>query len=138
MWSFCQGDSSFSRQSYTFWFIFCCQESWSTAEITQRTKLSLCPAKWKRVQNYLMDSRQNFLYSIDINKIPVELFVLPYLTVFFIYQYHHMPKKKICWAKKTRLDDITFDMTSFWAKKSNKLSLLGEEKYPKPLVSKVP
>ena len=52
--------------------------------------------------------------------------------MFLIYQYHYMQEKKIYWAKKQSSDDVTFAMTLFWAKKSQKLSLLGEEKNPKP------
>ena len=39
--------------------------------------------------------KANFLYSEDINKNSPKLFVLPYLNVFLIYQYHYLPKKKI-------------------------------------------
>ena len=76
--------------------------------------------------------RQNFLYSEDVNKNPAWLFVLPFLNVFLIYQYHYLPKKKIFWAKKQRFDHVTFAMRSFWANKFRKLSMLSEEKNPKP------
>ena len=57
--------------------------------------------------------RQNFLYSEDvINK----LFVLPYLNEFLIFSF----------------DDVNFAITLFWAKKSQNLGLLGEEKIPIP------
>ena len=56
---------------------------------------------------------------------------MPDLNVFLIYQYH-LPKKKIYWAKKQSFADVTFAKMLFWAKKSQKLSLLGEEKNPKP------
>ena len=50
-----------------------------------------------------------------------------------MHQYHYQPKKKRYWAKKQRFDDVTFAMTSFWAKKiKKKQSLPGEEKNPKP------
>ena len=81
----------------------------------------------------LLDAlKANFLYSEDVNKNSPKLFVLPYLNVFLIYQYHYLPKKKINWAKKQSFDDVTFAMTLFWAKKLQKLSLLGEEKISKP------
>ena len=41
-------------------------------------------------------------------------------------------EKKVYWTKKQIFDDVTFAMTSFWAKKLKKISLLGEEKNPKP------
>ena len=46
----------------------------------------------KRISTHL---KQNFLYSEDVNKNPALLFVLSYLNVFLIYQYHYLPKKKI-------------------------------------------
>ena len=79
-----------------------------------------------------MHIRQNFLYSENVNKNLPELFVLPYLNVFLIHQYHYLPKKKKYWAEKQSFDDVTFSMTMFWAKKSQKLGLLGKEKNQKP------
>ena len=38
--------------------------------------------------------RQNFLYSESANKNPAYLFVLSYLNVFLIYQYHYLSNKK--------------------------------------------
>ena len=56
---------------------------------------------------------------------------MPDLNGVLIYQ-SHLPKKKIIyWAKKQSFDDVTFAVTLFWAKKSQKLSLLCEEKNPK-------
>ena len=98
----------------------------------------LAPSVWNNLQNELKcctnwtHLRQNFLYSEDVNKSPSWSFDLPDLNVFLIYQYHYLPKKKIYWAKKQGFDDVSFAMTLFWAKKSQKLSLLGEEKNPKP------
>ena len=43
-----------------------------------------------------------------------------------------MPKKKYTEQNKQRFDDVTFSMTLFCAKKQKKISLLGEEKNPKP------
>ena len=56
-----------------------------------------------RSSGYSTHLRQNFLYSEEINKNPAWLFGLPYLNVFLIYQYHYQPKKKIYWAKKTKV-----------------------------------
>ena len=76
--------------------------------------------------------RQNVLYSEDVNKNPSQLFALPDLNVFLIYQYHYLPKKNIYLAKKQSFDDVNFAITLFWTIKSQKSSLLGEKKNSKP------
>ena len=50
-----------------------------------------------------MHLRQNFLYSVDGNKNPVELFALPYLTVFFISVSLHAKEKNMLSKKKQDL-----------------------------------
>ena len=58
-----------------------------------------------------MHLRQNLLYSGNVNKNPVQSFVLLHLKVSLIYQYHYMPKKKYTKQKKQKFDDATFAMT---------------------------
>ena len=53
-----------------------------------------------------------------------------------------MPKKKYIEQKKLTFDDVAFSMTSFCAKKSKKLGLVGKKKKKQQqnlkIVSKVP
>ena len=45
-----------------------------------------------------------------------------------VYSYHHMPEEIYIEQKKERVGDVFFGMTSFYAKKSEKIKLVGEDK----------
>ena len=72
--------------------------------------------------------KAKFWYSEDVNKNPIQLFVLLQLNISLINYCHQMPEAKWIEQKMRRSDDVLFTMMQFSAKKSEKPILLGEQK----------